>query len=196
MKSFLFACALFLVAGCSNSESSDEKQTTVSSQESVDSSNTDGEQTRENSPSEGDKKGAETVRIFLEKELSGPSDELKRSLDGNGKSLTTYVDENYKSLFQEDNFETFITQNYVLMWLPSAHGNDYQIEAKEVQIEKVDDLEKDVYRFEVEVEWRKGGESGTGNVTGRVNTNDQGKISAIRQIEDSGLPDRISLIPQ
>ncbi|SFF57262.1 hypothetical protein SAMN05216353_10247 [Halobacillus alkaliphilus] len=67
-----------------------------------------------------------------------------------------------KLLLQEDNHETFIDQNYMLMWLPSAQGNDYQLESKEVQIKKVDDLEKDVYCFEGEVEWTKVGESWQG----------------------------------
>ncbi len=65
-----------------------------------------------------------------------------------------------------------------------------ELEPIDIQIEKVEDIENDAYHFEAEVEYSKDGEADTAQVTGRINANDQGKITVIR-FKDNALKEKL-----
>jgi hypothetical protein len=66
-----------------------------------------------------------------------------------------------------------------------AYQAGYQLKIKNIEIQKVNN--NNAYTFKVEVEYSKKGETKTATVTGYINMNDNGKISAIRDINDGGL---------
>ncbi|MCA1010627.1 hypothetical protein [Halobacillus halophilus] len=162
----------------------------MASEENKDTSNDSEEKNRESSSSDESMRGEETVRTYLKSELTGPDEELQQALNESNAALLDYVNEHYKSLFTEDNLETFIKKNYVMIWLPSAHNLGYELEPIDIQTEKVQDIEKDAYHFEAEVKYSKDGEADTAEVTGRINTNEQGKMTVIRFKED-GLREKL-----
>ncbi|MGP4070774.1 hypothetical protein [Halobacillus sp. B29] len=195
MKTALLAIIFLIAAGCSVSESSstepaEEEKKSVASEENKDSSRAAEEENSEISNSDEGVEGEETVRTYLKNELTGPDEELEQALSESNDAVLDYVNEHYKSLFTEDNFETFINKYYVMVWLPSAYDLGYELEPIDIQTEKVEDIENDAYHFEVEVQYSKDGEVGTANVTGRINTNDQGKITVIR-FKDNRLEDKL-----
>ncbi|MGP4074788.1 hypothetical protein [Halobacillus sp. K22] len=158
------------------------------SQDSEDSSSASEEENSESS--DDSREGEETVRTYLEYEFTGPGDELKQAMDESQAAFLAYVEEQYRPLFPEDDYETFVNKNYVMIWLPWAYDKGYALEPVDIQIAKVEDIENDAYRFDVKVEYSKDGEAGTANVTGRINTNNQGKISVIR-FQDDGLKEKL-----
>ncbi|ASF40671.1 hypothetical protein CEH05_16530 [Halobacillus halophilus] len=195
MKVCLLATIFLLAAGCSvsessSTESSEEETQSDAIEENKDSSNASEEENNENANSDEGMEGEETVRTYLKNELTGPDKELKQALSESNDAVLDYVNEHYKSLFTEDNFETFINKYYVMVWLPYAYDVGYELEPIDIQTEKVEDIENDAYHFEVEVQYSKDGEVGTANVTGRINTNDQGKITVIR-FKDNRLEDKL-----
>ncbi|MGP4062862.1 hypothetical protein [Halobacillus sp. H74] len=196
LKASLLAFALLLAAGCSDLESSStgsgEKETPPdASQESEDSLNVSEEKKSSDSSSPKESmEGEETVRTYLEYEFTGPGKALRQALDESHTELFTYVERQYKPLFPEDNYEKFVNENYVMNWMPFAYEAGYELEPVDIQIDKVEDIENDAYQFEIEVEYSKDEEIETANVSGRINTNDQGKISVIR-IQDDGLNEKL-----
>ncbi|MFZ0475187.1 MAG: hypothetical protein WAM18_06940 [Halobacillus sp.] len=162
----------------------------MASEDNKGNSNNSEEENSESSSSEERVKGKETVRTYLKNELTGPDEELKQALSESNAAVLDYVDEYYQSLFTEDNFETFIKKSYVMIWLPYANDVGYELEPIDIQIEKVEDIENDAYHFEAEVEYSKDGEADTAQVTGRINANDQGKITVIR-FKDNALKEKL-----
>ena len=162
----------------------------MASEENKGNSNNSEEEHSESSSSEESVEGEETVRTYLKNELTGPDEELKQALSESNAAVLDYVDEHYQSLFTEDNFETFIKKSYVMIWLPYANDVGYELEPIDIQIEKVEDIENDAYHFEAEVEYSKDGEADTAQVTGRINTNNQGKITVIR-FKDNALKEKL-----
>ncbi|WP_335873042.1 hypothetical protein [Bacillus sp. 2205SS5-2] len=136
------------------------------------------------SPKEIDE-NVKVIQIFLEKEFTGPNDELKYALDQDGASspeLEKYVKENYKPLVM--NWEDMINSNHILLFQRFAYGNGYQLQPTNIDIQKVQD---NAYEYKVKVEYRKDGEKNTATISARINLNDDGKIVTIRNMDDEGL---------
>jgi hypothetical protein len=145
------------------------------------------------SPTEDDE-DKQTIQTYLETEFTGPSDELKNALEQEGAyppELQKYVEENYKSLVAD--LEQFVNKNWVMTYQRIAYKNGYRLEPINLVIQKIDDeSENTAYNYEVKVKYNKGEEKNTANVTGRINLNENGKISIIRNIDDGGLLEKLN----
>jgi hypothetical protein len=134
-----------------------------------------------------------TIQTYLENEFTGPSDELINALEQEGAyppDLQEYAEENYKPLVAD--LKQFVNKNWVLTYLRFAYENGYQLEPTNIDIQKIeDDTENATYKYKVKVEYNKGELTNTANVTGRINLNENGEISIIRNIDDGGLLEKL-----
>ncbi|MGD6958334.1 hypothetical protein ACQCWA_11815 [Rossellomorea aquimaris] len=136
------------------------------------------------SPKESDE-NVKTIQTFLEKEFTGPNDELMYALEQDGAfppELEEYVVENYKPLVM--NWEDMINTNHILFFQRFAYENGYQLKPTNIDIQKDQDH---AYDYEVEVEYRKDGQTDTAAITARINLHDDGKIVTIRNMNDDDL---------
>jgi len=140
------------------------------------------------SPKESDE-NVKTIQTFLEKEFTEPNDELTYALEQEGAfppELEEYVEENYKPLVM--NWEDMINTNHILLFQRVAYENGYQLKPTNIEIQKDQDQ---AYDYEVEVEYRKDGQTDTAMITARMNLNDDGKIVTIRNMNDDGLLEKM-----
>ena len=131
------------------------------------------------------------IQTYLEKEFNGPNGELSNTLDKGPHSaeLDEYLDENYGDIIVD--LEEFINRNYVLVFLRDAHFNGYQLNLKNIDIQKIDKTENNFYDYEVEVEYSKDDQSGTTTVSGKINLNENGDISIIRKMDGQRLSEEL-----
>lgn len=163
-KFAVLATVLILVVGCSNSDSG----------------------------SKDSNENVKTIQTYLENEFTGPSDELIKALEQEGPyppELQVYLEKNYKPLVAD--FEQFVNKNYALVFLRFAYGNEYQLKPTNIDIQKINNTQNNAYNYEVKVEYSKGGQKNTSTITGRINLNDNGKISVIRNMDDDGLLEKL-----
>jgi hypothetical protein len=132
--------------------------------------------------SQKEDKDAETIQTFLEKEFTGPGEELTSVLEKGPSKLEEYAEENYKPLVM--NVGDMVNANHILVFQQFAYKKGYQLKPEAIDIEKVEDQ---AYQYEVEVEYEKDGQKNTAAVTARVNLNDEGEIVTIRNMDDGGL---------
>lgn len=178
LKLAVLVSALILSVGCSNSDSLSSKSN------------------GENKSSVHDnQKNKETIQTYLKNEFTGPSEELKKLFNQffseDPTALNAYIKEKYKSLIPEEDYQTFVNTNEAFRWLLPAYQAGYQLKIKNSEIQKVNN--NNAYTFKVEVEYSKEGETKTAAVTGYINMNDNGKISAIRDINDGGFAQNMML---
>ncbi|BCB04038.1 hypothetical protein [Bacillus sp. KH172YL63] len=131
-----------------------------------------------------------TITTFLEKEFTGPDEELKSALNEEGAfppALEAYVDEHYTPLVHD--VEKMINENQILVFLRMADANGYQLNPGSMEIKKVEDH---AYEYEVEVEYSKGEDHHTAKVQGLINLNEEGKIVTIRSRDDGGLLEKLA----
>ncbi|WP_070119334.1 hypothetical protein [Bacillus marinisedimentorum] len=119
------------------------------------------------------------VESFVVNEFTGPGVELENALDKgpNSPEVKKYLEVNYNSVVTDP--QAFYNKNFILMYLSAAYRNGYQLDPKTIDIEKVDGS-NEAYYYEVEVEYSKDGEAKTAVASGRVNINEDGKISTVR----------------
>jgi hypothetical protein len=145
------------------------------------------------SSSKEDDEDKKTIQTYLENEFTGPTDELISALEQEGAyppELQEYAEENYKPLVAD--LKQFVNKNWALTYLRFAYENGYQLEPTNIDIQKIEgDTEKAAYKYKVKVEYNKGEETNTANVTGRINLNENGEISIIRNIDDGGLLEKL-----
>ncbi len=162
---FVLAFALILVTGCSD---------------------------KDNKSYETDA-NMKTIETYLENEFKGPGSELILAFDKEDPyppELQAYVEQNYTPLVA--NPEQFLNKNHILLYLRFAYENGYKLNLKSVNVKRIDDNQVDAYNYEVEVDYNKDGKISTATVTGRINVNDNGKISIIRNIDDGGLLEKLN----
>ncbi|MEI5909320.1 hypothetical protein WAK64_19920 [Bacillus spongiae] len=126
-----------------------------------------------------------TIRTFLEKEFTGPSDELKDAFEQDGAfppELEEYVEENYKPLVV--NWEEMIKSNQIMLFQTFAYGYGFQLKPTSIEMKLVQD---NAYDYEVKVEYTKDNQKNTAIITARINLNENGKIVSIRNMDDDGL---------
>jgi hypothetical protein len=131
-----------------------------------------------------------TIQTFLEKEFTGPSDELTYALEQDGAfppELEKYAQENYKPLVM--NVEDMINSNHVLLFQRFAYENGYQLKPTTIDIQKAQDH---AYDYEVKVEYSKDGQKNTAAISARINLNEDGKIVTIRNLDDDGLIEKMT----
>ncbi|MBE4909133.1 hypothetical protein IMZ08_13780 [Bacillus luteolus] len=134
-----------------------------------------------------------TIQTYLEKEFKGPGSELIGAFekeDPYPPELQAYVEKNYTPLVA--NTEQFLNKNHILLYLRFAHENGYKLNTKSIHIERIDDNQVNAFNYEAEVNYSKNGKTNTATVTGRMNINDNGKISIIRNIDDGGLLEKLN----
>ncbi|KAA0546945.1 hypothetical protein FZW96_13220 [Bacillus sp. BGMRC 2118] len=147
---------------------------------------------KEETQAHNQKDQVRTIQTYLEKELTGPSEELGAILGQEElypPELFDYFEESYGPLVVDLN--RFINTNFTLIWLRYASDNGYQLKPVDIDIKKIDNIQNDAYRFEVKVHYRKDGKANTVTVKGRADMTEEGKIIMIRDLDDSGLTDII-----
>ena len=131
------------------------------------------------------------IQTYLEKEFNGPNDELSTILDQGPHSteLDEYLEENYGDIITD--LDQFINSNYVLVFLRDAHFNGYQLGSKNINIQKTENTQSNLYDYEVEVEYRKDEQTSTTIVSGKINLNENGEISRIRKMDGQELSEEL-----
>jgi hypothetical protein len=133
--------------------------------------------------SQGSDENVKTIQTYLENEFTGPNEELSNILDQglHPPELDEYAEENYGDIIAD--LEKMISSLYVLEFLRDAHFYGYQLQPKNINIQKIEGTQNNVYDYEVEVEYSKDGQTKTATVTGKINLNENGKISMIRKMD-------------
>ena len=133
-----------------------------------------------------------TIQTYLEKEFTGPSDELINVFKQKATyppELKAYLEDNYKPLVAD--LDNFVLKNFTLIYLRTAYENGYHLQPTNIDIQKVDGIEEDAYDYEVAVQYTKDGQINTATVTGIMNISQNGKISIIRNKDDRELLEKM-----
>ncbi|MYL33883.1 hypothetical protein GLW05_09755 [Pontibacillus yanchengensis] len=154
-----------------------------------------------------EEKHIETIKHVLEKLFTGPDQELVELFEEpenvsvigrEGESSSTespteldrYLEDQYKPYFTTNMYERFIgiyAMNYPL----KSYASDYQLRVGSIEVDQIESTEG-VYDFTVHVMYGKDGmEEKEKEVEGRVNVNDEGKISNIEILDDHGLSEKL-----
>ncbi|MBB6451692.1 hypothetical protein HNQ94_000113 [Salirhabdus euzebyi] len=133
-----------------------------------------------------------TIQTYLEKEFTGPNEELSNILDNGiiSPEFNAYREETYGDLVA--NFKNMVNLNHILVFLIDAHMNGYQLNPKTIDIQEIEDTQNNVYNYKVEVEYSKGNQVNTATVTGIINLDENGKISMIRKMDGRELLEKIN----
>ncbi|UOQ92943.1 hypothetical protein MUO14_21490 [Halobacillus shinanisalinarum] len=149
---------LFLIAGCSSSASKDEN--------------------------------IAHIEVVLEEVFTGPNGELAaiykelesasmEIIKSASKDFRMYYEENLKSYFTEQYYTKFINTNKASTFHGTAYRNGYRMKVKDMNIEQNASSET-AYDFSVNIGYKKEGNAGkSAEITGRVNVNEDGKITRV-----------------
>lgn len=126
-----------------------------------------------------------TIRMFLNLELTGPNKEFEKALEqmnttGNSTLLDAYNKKYYKSLLAKDYYQNFINSKNELFWLQPAYKKGYQLKPTNIEIKKGDGS----YNWKAKVEYAKNGKTQTSTINGQINLNEDGRIIYVKFIED------------
>ncbi|WP_237417021.1 hypothetical protein [Halobacillus litoralis] len=152
MKNILFiAIALFITAGCTSSQSA-------------------GENAEEKDTTE------EEVTKVLEQVFSGPEEELAQLYEENDfEGISNYYMNQFEPYFTEEYMTDAINTNLLSSFHQKAFGNDVTMEIGNQSVEQSEETET-AYDFEMQILISNGQKA---DVSGRVNTNEDGKITRI-----------------
>lgn len=121
----------------------------------------------------------QTIEAVLQNNLTGPDDELKQILKGEGKleALGQYEENLYKDYFaDETSYQEYISSYGSVLWIEPIR-NDYKLEVENIEYEKSDSKEI-IYNFSIELQYRKedSESSEVETVNGQANLNEEHKI--------------------
>ncbi|MFC7319787.1 DUF4367 domain-containing protein [Halobacillus campisalis] len=154
-KILCLAMTLFVTAGCSSTQSSVENTT------------------EENTTKDD-------VTTVVEQTFSGPDEELTQFYEeDNYEQISTYYMERFEPFFTEDSMENAVNTNLLNSFHQKAYGNDVNMEIGEMSVEEKEDT-AGAYDFEMQINVSNGQKA---EVRGRVNTNEEGKITRIRYLD-------------
>ncbi|KGP74713.1 hypothetical protein [Pontibacillus yanchengensis] len=154
-----------------------------------------------------EKKHIDTIKHVLEKQFTGPDEELVELFEdpenvtvigGEGESsspetpteLDKYLEKQYKSYFTPNMYERFIG-NFAMDYPLRSHATDYQFRVGNIELDQAESTEG-AYDFTVHVMYGKDGmDEKEKKVEGRVNVNGEGKISNIKILDDHGLHEKL-----
>ncbi|WP_148629713.1 hypothetical protein [Bacillus sp. E214] len=132
----------------------------------------------------------QTIEAVLQNSLTGPSDELKQIVDQESEeklaALRQHEEKLFKDYFANETSYTEFVNDYGSTSMIEAIKNDYQLQIKKIDYEKVDEKDS-VYDFSVEIQLQKEGSESSKDqiVTGQANLNDEHKIETMLiRIED------------
>ncbi|MGV3465481.1 MAG: hypothetical protein ACO1OT_09335 [Heyndrickxia sp.] len=186
VKLAILMSLLILVVGCSSTGSTTkdkkgEGTTSVTPKDNGKGADTASQDTKSNE---------KTVRTYLEYEFTGPNDEFKKALDKFYKDekpdpslYDEYLEKYYKPMVTDNVYDQIINANLSAYYIRCAYSYGYQLKPTLIDIQKANS-ENTAFSFKVEVEYSKDGKTNKATVTGYINFNDKGKISAIRDIDD------------
>lgn len=127
----------------------------------------------------------QTIEAVLNKNLTGPDDELIRIFNDMSEdsieAQIKYEENLYKEYFADDAaFQEFVSY-YGTTLLIGPIKNNYKLKVKNIEFEKTESKEI-IYNFKVEVEYKKEGsdKSEIGTLDGQANLNEEHKIEIIK----------------
>ncbi|WLR59028.1 hypothetical protein [Guptibacillus hwajinpoensis] len=176
---FMMLGILLLAVGCANSEETD---TSSNSSES-----------NQNESSDNSKEAQENIKIVLENTFTGPDDEQQEIIfRGEDEGIEEFADK--LSEYQEENFKPYVSERYYENGIVKTNGAigflvvaspKYILNVDEVTLEDREAKEGD-YNFNVSITYtnKENDKSETMNVEGTASTNEEGKITSIRYLND------------
>lgn len=148
-----------------------------------------------NTEAEPKDKNVTTIKTVLERSFTGPDQELKELWSGiesddmedtrsSLKALDEYTKKRLKPYFTDDGFKEY-SYTFGFTFLKTAYWNDYQLTAKNINVEQ-SEIEN-IYDFSLEVAYQKdGNDKKVATVTGEANMDKNGQI-AVLLIRNNGL---------
>ncbi|MCA0970853.1 hypothetical protein LCM20_09645 [Halobacillus litoralis] len=143
-------------------------------------------------------KDVETIEAMLTQQFTGPDQKMMELLNdpdhvtviGLGETkrpeepneLEQYLEATYHPYFTDQEYEDFIG---AFAMAPHVFGeaDAYQFEVEQVIVKDVEATDG-AYDFTVEIRYEKDGTEENTQVSGRINVNEEGKISRYRPIDD------------
>ncbi|WP_019415796.1 hypothetical protein [Paenisporosarcina sp. TG20] len=138
----------------------------------------------------------ETIKKYLEIEYNGPDEEAVRvqnemfdAMTNSGKTgveqYTDYINETFSPYVEEEEFQKLILINLVFTYHYQAHESGYTFKTDQIQIQQQEGFERN-YDYKVDVTYEKEGEKNSATLTGFVTMSENGKISGVKSLSDSG----------
>ncbi|MGA9288212.1 MAG: DUF4367 domain-containing protein [Anaerobacillus sp.] len=160
IKKILFiAITFFITAGCASTQSSGEKSI------------------EENTIKDD-------VTTVLEQMFSGPNEELTKFYEEeNDEKISNYYIDQFKPYFTEESMDRAVNTNLLNSFHQKAYGNDVYMDIGNISVEQSEDTGT-AYDFEIQINVSNGQ---TADVSGRVNTNDEGEITRIHYLDIQSL---------
>ncbi|MCA1011629.1 DUF4367 domain-containing protein [Halobacillus halophilus] len=160
IKKLLFmALTLLIAAGCTSTHSS-------------------GENTKEQS------KVQEDVEKVLEHIFTGPDQELSQFYEEhNQEEISNYYKDQFEPYFTEKYMDEAMKTNLVSSFHQKAYGNEVKMDINSMSVEQSEDKDT-AYDFDTQIDVSNGQSA---KVRGRVNTNEQGKITRIHYVDPQPL---------
>lgn len=125
------------------------------------------------------------VTTVLEQIFSGPDEELTQIYEEEKyEEVSTYYMDKFNSYFTEDYMESAMNTNLLNSFHLKAYGNGVEMAIGTINVEQSED-KATAYDFDIQVNVSNGQ---TADVSGRVNTNEEGKITQIRYMDPQSLP--------
>ncbi|MGE6487733.1 hypothetical protein [Paenisporosarcina sp. NPDC076898] len=138
----------------------------------------------------------ETIKKYLEIEFNGPderaiqvrNDMFEETTDSEKTGIeqyTDYMNETFSPFVEEEEIQELILKNHVYTYHYLADEIGYTFNADQIQIEQQESFERN-YDYKVDVTFGKEGEKNFATLTGFVTMSENGRISGIKSLSDSG----------
>ena len=138
----------------------------------------------------------ETIKKYLEIEFNGPderaiqvrNDMFEETTDSEKSGIeqyTDYMNETFSFYVEEEEIQELILKNHVYTYHYLADEIGYTFNSDQIQIEQQESFERN-YGYKVDVTFGKEGEKNFATLTGFVTMSENGKISGIKRLNDSG----------
>ncbi|MCZ8536527.1 hypothetical protein M9R32_04950 [Paenisporosarcina quisquiliarum] len=138
----------------------------------------------------------ETIKKYLEIEFNGPdekaiqvrNDMFEETTDSEKTGIeqyTDYMNETFSPYVEEEEIQELILKNHVYTYHYLAHEIGYSFKTDQIQIHQQEAFKRN-YDYQVDVTFEKGGEKNVATLTGFITMSENGKISGIKSLSDSG----------
>ena len=138
----------------------------------------------------------ETIKNYLEIEYNGPDEEAVRVRNemfddktDSGKTgverYTDYINDTFGPYVEEEEIQNMILTNLVFTYHYQADESGYTFNTDKIQIQQQEGIERN-YDYQVDITFEIDGEKDFATLTGFVTMSEDGKISGVRGLSDSG----------
>lgn len=138
----------------------------------------------------------ETIKQYLEIEFNGPDEGVIRVQDAmfddttdSGKTgieqYNDYMNETFSPYVEEEEIQQLILINSVYTYHYLANEIGYTFKTDQIQIKQQEGFERN-YDYKVDITYGKDGEKNFATLKGFVTMSENGKISGIKNLSDSG----------